>query len=67
MLSCMQASELLSHDQDREPTLQERLSLGFHLAMCRGCRNYRKHVAFLRAACRNHPVAVVPSGPADDM
>lgn len=55
MLSCKQAAELLSAALDRELRFGERLALGLHLALCRGCRNYRRQLGFLRAACLRHP------------
>lgn len=57
MLSCKEAAGLMSRECDARPTLAERLALRFHLSMCRGCRNFRRQLAFLRAACRRHPAA----------
>ena len=52
MLNCKQVSHRLSEAQDRPLTVTERLPLTLHLAMCQGCRNYRKQLDFLRAACQ---------------
>ncbi len=52
MLSCKDATHLLSEGQDRKFLLPEKLRLEMHLAMCKGCRNYRKQMSFLREACR---------------
>lgn len=51
---------LLSQSQDRRLTPRERISLQVHLAACRGCRNFRRQIAFLRTAMqryldRNYP------------
>ena len=53
MLSCEEATRLLSEAQDRKLVLPEKLRLEIHLAMCSGCRHYRKQMSFLRAACRH--------------
>ena len=52
MLSCEEATRLLSEAQDRKLVLPEKLRLEMHMAMCKGCRNYRKQMSFLREACR---------------
>lgn len=52
MLSCEEATRLLSEAQDRKLVLPEKLRLEIHMAMCSGCMNYRKQMSFLRAACR---------------
>lgn len=54
MLSCKEATHLLSQLQDRKLTLAERMQLEVHLAMCKGCSNFRDQMAFLRAACKRH-------------
>lgn len=55
MKSCKEVTHLLSEAQDRTLTVGERLQLEIHLAICKGCANYRKQMDFLRAACRRHP------------
>lgn len=55
MKSCKEVTYLLSEAQDRPLGLGERLQLEIHLAICRGCSNYRKQLDFLRAACQRHP------------
>jgi len=54
MLSCKEVTHKLSEAQDRELSLSERLQLEVHLAMCHGCRNFRKQMTFLRMACRRY-------------
>jgi hypothetical protein len=52
MLSCKQATELMSQEQDRPLSLAERVGLRLHVLICAGCANYRRQMAVLRAACR---------------
>lgn len=52
MLSCRQATELMSQEQDRPLSLSERIGLRLHVWICAGCNNYRRQMALLRAACR---------------
>jgi hypothetical protein len=42
----------MSEAEDRDLELVEQLELGVHLAMCKGCRNYREHLRVLRQASR---------------
>ncbi len=52
MLSCKQATELMSQEQDRELSLAERIGLRLHVLICVACSNYRRHMGILRQACR---------------
>lgn len=52
MLNCKEATRLMSEAQDRPLGVGEKLQLEMHLAMCRGCRNFREQMDFLRLACR---------------
>ncbi|NJD26347.1 MAG: zf-HC2 domain-containing protein [Betaproteobacteria bacterium] len=52
MLSCKEATRLMSQAQDRNLGLAERVQLEMHLAICKGCRNFSEQMAFLRKACR---------------
>ena len=52
MLSCRQATELMSQEQDRPLRLAERLGLRLHVLICSACSNYRRQMNVLRAACR---------------
>lgn len=54
MLNCKQASELASRVMDAELTLGQRMSLKFHLMMCRGCTNFSRQLQFLRTAARRY-------------
>lgn len=57
MLSCRQATELMSQERDRTLDLGERLGLRFHVMMCAGCRNFRRQMTFLHEACVRYPEA----------
>jgi len=50
--SCKEVSHLVSQGLDRELGFGERLRLRAHLAICNGCRNFRRQIAFLRTAVR---------------
>lgn len=54
MLNCKDATRRMSEAEDRELGLGERLELGMHLALCKGCRNYQQHLQVLRDACRGY-------------
>lgn len=51
MLSCRQASELMSQEMDRPLSLGERLGLRLHVLICSACDNYRRQMRVLRDAC----------------
>lgn len=55
MLSCKEATVLISQGMEQRLGLGERFSLALHLAFCRGCRNFHRQSAFLRLACQRHP------------
>jgi len=52
MLSCKQATELMSQEQERPLSLSERTALRVHVWICAGCTNYRRQMGVLREACR---------------
>lgn len=54
MLSCREASRLISHAREHRPGLAERLKLGLHLALCAACRNFARQVEFLGLAGRHY-------------
>jgi len=49
-LTCRQASELLSQAEERKLGALERTRLKLHLAVCAGCRNFERQLAFIRKA-----------------
>ena len=52
MLSCKEATRLVSQGLDRELATGERIALRVHLAICAGCRNVNRQLSFLRRAIR---------------
>lgn len=48
MMNCREATRLMSEAQDRKLTLRESAELEFHKMMCKGCRNFSKHMGSLR-------------------
>lgn len=53
MLTCKEATELMSQEQDRRLSLAERIGLRLHVMICAGCQRYRQQMGVLRAACRH--------------
>ncbi|WP_032879150.1 zf-HC2 domain-containing protein [Acinetobacter colistiniresistens] len=47
MLTCRQATQLLSEKQDRTLLLREQSNLQLHLLACRSCRRYGKQIRTL--------------------
>lgn len=54
MLSCHDATCLMSESNERALSLKERSSLKFHLMMCRGCRNFNAQMGTLRLMTRSY-------------
>jgi hypothetical protein len=52
VLTCHEATALLSEAQERPLLFTERARLRMHLAVCRFCREFANQVDFLRAATR---------------
>lgn len=50
ILSCMEATRLVSQGLDRRLGFGERVALRVHLAICDGCTSFKKQTAFLRKA-----------------
>lgn len=48
MLSCKQASELVSQSLDRHLTMRERMSVRFHLLICVACARFGHQLAFMQ-------------------
>lgn len=44
MLTCRQATQLLSEKQDRQLLLKEQSGLQFHLMLCSSCRRFGKQM-----------------------
>lgn len=67
MLNCKDISRLLSESQDRKLSVSERLQLEMHLAMCKGCANFRKQMDFLREACHRYAREMTQADRRDDV
>lgn len=50
MMSCKEATRLMSEALDRALTANERFALRLHTMLCRGCSNYGKQMLFIRRA-----------------
>lgn len=60
MLSCKQASRLMSEGLDRELDFAQRAGLRFHLLICTACSRVKSQFAFLHRVAPEYP------GPDDD-
>jgi hypothetical protein len=54
VISCQEASRLLSQRQDRELGSWEVLKLRAHLALCDICTRFSKQLDFMRVALRRY-------------
>lgn len=63
MLSCREASRLISAAQEGPLDARARLALRMHLLMCHGCRNLQQQLAWLRQFSRHYRDH--PGAPAD--
>lgn len=52
MLTCKQASQLVSISLDRPLSWSERLQLKLHLLLCNACRRFNQQLQMLRAVLR---------------
>lgn len=64
MLNCKQATQLVSHELDQKLSLSQRISLKLHLLICHYCRNYARHLNFLRRASTQMEQHIEQQGPA---
>ena len=55
LLSCREASRLISEDLDRNLGVAERASLRVHLAICAACTRVTRQFEFLHRAARQYP------------
>ena len=49
-LTCKEATHLVSEGLDRQLGMMERVKLRLHLAICYGCANFSRQLAFIRKA-----------------
>ncbi|EAT11173.1 zf-HC2 domain-containing protein [Bermanella marisrubri] len=54
MLNCREATRLMSLSMEQKLTVSQRLQLKFHLAMCRGCRNFGRQTQALRELAKEY-------------
>lgn len=54
MLSCKQASHLLSQSIERRLPLRQRLGLRLHLLMCSACKQFSVQLQLLRQATKRY-------------
>ena len=52
MLTCKEATRLVSQGLDRRLGFAERVALRVHLAICDGCTAFSRQAAFIRKALR---------------
>lgn len=52
MMTCKDATQLVSERYERTLSLRELLSLKMHTTMCKGCSNYGQHLDVLRLAAK---------------
>lgn len=52
MLSCHDATRLMSEKLDRKLGSLEAMNLRFHLMLCQGCRHFDQHMFSLRQLTR---------------
>jgi hypothetical protein len=55
LLSCKEASELISLALDHPLPIGKRLLVRIHLVICRLCSNYRRQLQFLHRIIRDFP------------
>lgn len=53
MLSCREATRLISQSLDEPLPFRRRIALKFHLLMCRFCSRYQKQMVWIREAMRS--------------
>jgi len=53
--SCAEATRFLSDSYDSKLSLSARVGLRLHLAICRQCRRYNRHLHLLRSAFKKYP------------
>jgi len=50
MITCKQATQLISDKLDQNLNLWQRLNLKIHLLLCHYCRKYARQIGFLHSA-----------------
>ena len=52
MLTCKDASQLMSQSFDRRLSLMEKVGLRFHLMICKSCETAYRQLDFLNSLCK---------------
>ena len=58
MLSCKQASQIISQSLDRPLAMRERFALSLHLFICKYCKRFSQHMQCLRVAIKQMVVSI---------
>jgi hypothetical protein len=66
MLSCKDATQLISKRLDEPLTFWERFGLKLHLAICYLCRRANKQMTFIHVASHEHDEKVDPANLPED-
>ena len=62
MLTCRQATQLLSEKQDRQLLLKEQSGLQFHLMICGSCRRFGKQMKAISESAKGYKKIDVDDG-----
>ena len=54
IISCKDASRLVSRGQDARMSFWQRVTLRLHLSVCAACTRFERQILFLRAAMRKY-------------
>jgi anti-sigma factor RsiW len=54
LISCKDASRLISQTQDGELPVRQRISVRLHLLFCTACRRFVRQLRFLRATMQRY-------------
>jgi hypothetical protein len=54
MISCQDASRLVSRSEDAQLALWQRIALRLHLSVCAACARFERQLRFLRTAMRKY-------------
>ncbi len=52
MLSCKDASQIISQSLDRQLTMRERFALNLHLLICKYCKQFSQQLHAIRTALK---------------
>ena len=55
MLACREATKLMGMQIEGSLSIADKFSLGLHLKICKGCRNYQKQIRLIHQACQLMP------------